>query len=74
MSLSAQERAALTQAIAATRHPLRTVALGMLEDWDNLAVPDQNAGLLLFATIARNPGHRLIRSRPPSSRGMGLEL
>ena len=71
--LTDQERAALATAIAATSHPLRRVALGMLEDWDQLAVPDQSAGLLLFATIARNPGHRLTRSRPPDSRGMGLE-
>lgn len=73
-SLTHRERAALAQAIAATSHPLRRVALGMLEDWDQLAIPDQGAGLLLFATIARNPGHRLTRSRPPTSRGMRLEL
>ena len=71
--LTDEERAALATAIAVTSHPLRGVALGMLEDWDRLAVPDQSAGLLLFATIARNPGHRLTRSRPPASRGMGLE-
>jgi hypothetical protein len=74
MPLTDQERAAISSAIAATDHPLRTVALGMLEEWDNLAVPDQSAGLLLFATIARNPGRSLTRSRPPTSRGMRLEL
>ena len=72
--LTDRERAVISTAIAATDHPLRRVALGMLEDWDHLAVPDQSAGLLLFATIARNPGHRLTRSRPPTGRGMGLEL
>jgi hypothetical protein len=72
--LTDHERAVIATAIAVTDHPLRQVALGMLEDWDHLAVPDQSAGLLLFATIARNPGHRLTRSRPPTSRGMRLEL
>jgi hypothetical protein len=72
--LTDQERWAIATAIAATDHPLRRVALGMLNDWDHLAPPDQSAGLLLFGTIARNPGHRLIRKRPPTSRGMRLEL
>jgi hypothetical protein len=71
--LTDQERAAISSAIAATDHPLRGVALGMLEDWDDLPVPDQGAGLLLFATMARNSGRGLARSRPPTSRGMRLE-
>lgn len=72
-ALTDPERAALTDAISNTGHPQRQVALSMLEAWDRLAAPDQIAGLLLFATIARNPGHRLTRNRPPTCREMGLE-
>jgi len=64
--LDERERHAVREAINKSSHPLVAVAHGLLDQWDQLAIDDRTAGLLLFAQPIRNAEHQR-----DTGRGMG---